>query len=126
MINAPDETPIMFASASGFCSAACNNAPDTANIAPTIIAIRILGNRKSIIESNVAFSPVVNLTTKSLNDSFIVPVINEIYAVIISTINRHINNNFYCVLSSNQSITFCLYKINHTVASLLHQHLHLQ
>lgn len=78
IISAPEETPMIFASAKGFCSAACNNAPETANIAPTINAINIRGNRKSMIESTASLLPVVNFVNRSLNDNLIVPVTNEI------------------------------------------------
>lgn len=49
--SAPDVTPIIFASARGFCNTACSKAPDTLRAAPTNNAMNILGMRKSITAS---------------------------------------------------------------------------
>ena len=44
---APELTPIIPGSASGFFITACNKTPDTAVAAPPSIAMKILGNRRS-------------------------------------------------------------------------------
>ena len=44
---APELTPIIPGSASGFFMTACKSTPDTAVAAPPAIAIKILGKRKS-------------------------------------------------------------------------------
>src|SRR5690625_3193942 len=46
---APDDTPIIPGSASGFLTTACSSAPETDNMAPAKIAMIIRGNRRSLI-----------------------------------------------------------------------------
>ena len=57
---APDETPIIPGSASGFLITPCNNAPDAAKHVPTINPTSTLGIRKShTIRWTVEFSSCI-------------------------------------------------------------------
>src|SRR5699024_4850677 len=72
---APEETPIIPGSASGFRMTACNNTPDTAKAAPANKDIIIRGNRKSLIIATLLSVPVNSHFINSIDVISILPVL---------------------------------------------------